>query len=88
METAGKCRFCGCTELEPCTLSTGDPCIWYDAGRECCTNPNCIREHERERRMAKAFRPRPRYAGWGYGAIVEDMRRRARARRGAARKQR
>ena len=85
--TPGVCRHCGCDELHACMLATGDPCCWTDSERTVCSQPSCLRA---EKYRLAALRKKPgdggrkhgdRYAGWGYGAIVEDMRRRGRARR-------
>ena len=55
---SGKCRVCGCTELNPCIFAD-DPypqlrdafnlnaeaeltCAWMDAERTLCTNVRCI----------------------------------------------
>jgi len=73
---SGTCRHCGCTEDNACTLPTNDPCCWVTGDRTVCSNPACIKaEAQRVEGIAKARRP---YAGWGYGAIVADLRRKAR----------
>lgn len=81
----GVCRYCGCTEANACMLCTGDPCSWYDKDRTACNAPGCIRQYEADRRAAAAERraaiPKSLYAGWGFGAVIEDMRRKARRRR-------
>ncbi|HEV2133763.1 MAG TPA: hypothetical protein VGR47_05825 [Terracidiphilus sp.] len=74
---AGVCRFCGCDDLHPARLANGDACGWIDATRTVCSHPCCMREWERKRAAMEA-RPRSRYSGWGYGAIVDDLRKRAR----------
>jgi hypothetical protein len=38
----GACRYCGCTESNPCTTETGEPCAWFDNDRTVCTAPGCI----------------------------------------------
>ena len=81
----GTCRHCGCTEDNACILPSGDPCCWLDAGRTVCSRSDCILQ---EKARVKALMPQTRglYAGWGYGAIVDDLRRRRRkARRGKRR---
>jgi hypothetical protein len=44
---SGKCRVCGCTELQPCVaqLAPGQPlitCCWLDPGRTLCSNFRCV----------------------------------------------
>ena len=48
----GRCRYCGCDESNPCRLSTGDACAWFNQGRNVCTQSSCIRRYEQERRDA------------------------------------
>lgn len=50
---SGTCRFCGCTEANPCNLRTGDNCCWVDSDRTVCSRPSCI--HAEMMRM-KNFR--------------------------------
>jgi hypothetical protein len=40
--TAGHCRVCGCTELEPCDLGAGFHCWWVDAPHTLCSSPRCL----------------------------------------------
>jgi hypothetical protein len=51
----GKCRHCGCTEDNACTLGNGDPCCWADNQCTVCSNPACLRQES----ARKAFAPRP-----------------------------
>ena len=37
-----RCSVCGCSEDDPCRLSTGDACTWWDAARSICSKPSCI----------------------------------------------
>jgi hypothetical protein len=44
---AGKCRVCGCTELNPCMSRGGDgepieTCAWLDFDHTLCTNLRCV----------------------------------------------
>ena len=39
---SGRCRVCGCTELQPCLLEDELPCAWLDLERTLCTNPRCV----------------------------------------------
>ena len=85
MPIPGACRHCGCTEEDPCTLENGDHCGRYR--EDVCSNRACItREEARvaaERQDAMKANP---YRNWGYGAIVQDLRRkRRRGRRGKGR---
>lgn len=60
---SGVCRFCRCTESNPCsTPPCGEPCAWVDANRTVCSNPSCLRawgdlkrraDFERKRRLRK-----------------------------------
>jgi hypothetical protein len=43
----GKCRVCGCSELQPCLLDSepGTPigfCHWMDRAKTLCSNVDCI----------------------------------------------
>jgi hypothetical protein len=43
----GRCRVCGCTEINACVLERTDgyralTCAWSDAERTLCTNPDCL----------------------------------------------
>ena len=88
----GVCRYCRCTEDRACRIppyGSDDTCAWMpDTMRTVCSNPQCIRAWERERKKAKAAeiaaaqRARrkygDRYIGWGYGQIIADLRKRDR----------
>ena len=85
----GTCRYCRCTDATPCSVppyNEGDHCGWI-AGtvQTVCSSPSCLKAWIREQEAAKAAReaarPRSRFAGWGYGAIAEELRREARMRR-------
>lgn len=44
---SGKCRVCGCTELNPCLSAGGDgnpveACAWIDFDHTLCSNLRCI----------------------------------------------
>ena len=75
---AGVCRYCSCTEENACMLAHGEPCGWIDKSRTVCNSPRCIIAEENRR---KAARPRSRFAGMGFGLIVETLRREERRRR-------
>lgn len=41
----GICRFCHCTEDDPCFLQVDDEmttCSWFDSAQTVCSNPRCI----------------------------------------------
>lgn len=45
--TQGKCRVCGCSNLNPCFLGGGngapiETCSWLDADHTLCSNLECI----------------------------------------------
>ena len=93
--TAGKCRYCGCTEDRPCAVppyGADDTCAWVPGtGQTVCTRSSCQTAWAREQKRAQAAAERQaretkrkhgtRYVGMGYGAIVADMRKRERQRR-------
>jgi hypothetical protein len=54
----GECRYCHCTEVDPCTLSDGDTCSWANRERNVCTGDKCMRAYLAAGRKAKANRPR------------------------------
>jgi hypothetical protein len=82
----GQCRYCGCTETEPCTqcMALHGECAWFNKERNCCAALGC-RRAELARRAANAP-AKSKYAGWGYGAIVEDLRKQKKPRRRSRRK--
>jgi hypothetical protein len=83
----GRCRYCGC-EGEACTLPNGDKCSWLSGGPgvegTVCNAPGCVRAEMTRRRTVNYERVKSKYSGWGYGAILEDLRKRRRKRRRAA----
>lgn len=42
------CRYCGCTENDACSLSTG-PCSWV--AEDLCSNPFCISARQAEKEV-------------------------------------
>lgn len=75
---AGVCQYCSC-HGEACTLANGEKCVWYDAGRTVCNAPGCVRA---ALARARANAPvKSKYAGWGFGAILEDLQKQRRGRR-------
>lgn len=81
--TPRTCRYCRC-HGETCTLPDGEKCAWSNADCTVCNAPGCLRAELARSRAVKPMRPRPKYAGWGYGAILEDLRKQRR--RGRRRK--
>ena len=60
--TPGKCRYCGCTEDNPCSVppyNEGDVCGWLSGTRRTvCNAPGCARRWGEECKAAKlAARP-------------------------------
>lgn len=77
----GVCRYCGC-HGESCRTRDGDLCFFTNANQTVCSAEACQRAEAERLRAAKAARdaakPASKYRGWGYGAIVADLRRKAR----------
>lgn len=75
----GTCRHCGCSEERPCWACRAhcDECTWADAERTVCSGPACVKA-ERDRLAALRGVKRSPYAGWGFGAICLEMRKRGR----------
>ena len=80
MIAPGICRHCGCREGERCRMHDGDECCFIDRTRTVCSSPQCVRA-ETVRKQSAAKEAKPKYSGWGYGAIVQDKRRQDRLRR-------
>lgn len=83
----GTCRHCGC-HGDQCMGRDGERCVWTDPARTVCSGDGCqlaelVRKRTAEAR-AKQKPARKKYAGWGYGAIVADLRKRARRKRRVA----
>lgn len=85
MIAPGVCRHCGCRDGDRCRLYDGDECCFVDRSRLVCSRPECVQAEGRRVKDAAA-QARPKYRGWGYGAIVAEKRREDAARRRAARK--
>jgi hypothetical protein len=64
-------------------LGHGETCWWMDNDRLVCSNPDCIKAEKARLARARAERPASKYKGWGYGAIVDDLRKQKRRRRAA-----
>lgn len=83
----GVCRHCGC-HGESCTLPDGDKCVWADSSRTVCNGASCVIAEAARVEKARVARPGgkhgERYVGWGYGAIVDDLRKRRRRKKRAA----
>jgi hypothetical protein len=50
----------------------GNKLSWHDASRTCCSKYACVRAHHNAVRNAK---PKPRFPGWGFGAIIDELKR-------------
>jgi hypothetical protein len=76
----GTCRYCGCTEEEPCSLcqATKGECAWYDQERTVCAGAGCVRAEKARLRSVSYELVKSKYAGWGYGAILKDLRKQRR----------
>lgn len=61
MTAAGVCKYCGCTEDNPCrTRPTGEPCV-VDEECNVCSGPDCLIRYNADRksetpRKVPAFR--------------------------------
>jgi hypothetical protein len=82
----GTCRFCGCTEDDPCSVppyGAGDTCAWLDA--ECTVCSNCAgawAAKERAEQAARiAARPKKLTSWQVHEQILEERRARRRASR-------
>ena len=51
----GQCKYCKCTEENPCGLPCGDTCGWITRQQNVCTAPSCARQYFAS---LKASRPR------------------------------
>lgn len=38
----GRCRVCGCTDLQACDLGAGFMCWWVDEYHTLCSAPRCL----------------------------------------------
>lgn len=52
MSVIRQCRFCACTEDDPCRVESGEDCILM-ADRGYCTNPRCIMAADLERKTVR-----------------------------------
>lgn len=41
-ENPGRCRFCGCTENDPCHIGRYLTCYWIDETKTVCSNLACV----------------------------------------------
>lgn len=78
--SAPACRFCRCTESDPCRIPGGDFCSWYVATRDVCTSPGCIIAYHAELRRKAAVRsPKKRTPGQIHALMMEEKRTKRRA---------
>ncbi len=49
-----RCEYCRCSpDVDPCKLSDGEECGWWDAPRTCCSGPQCVKARLAARRAGK-----------------------------------
>jgi hypothetical protein len=48
----GQCRYCKCTEDDPCKTPGGNECGWVTAKKDRCSAPGCLVAFDAERRRA------------------------------------
>lgn len=83
--SAGRCRFCRCTETDPCRIPGGDTCAWYVATRDVCTAPGCITAYHAELRRKHTKKRTP---GQIHALMMEEKRAKQRAYRARRKQQR
>jgi hypothetical protein len=89
--SAGQCRFCRCTEDDPCRVPGGDTCSWFDKSCTVCTGPACITAYfaEQRRLMAEGSRStRKRTPGQIHELMKEERNAKRRAARAKRKQQR
>jgi hypothetical protein len=70
------CRFCGATDA----IVDGNKFTWIGKDRTCCSRYSCQTQDQAEKRK-KARKPRSEFAGWGPGAVFEELDKRREAKR-------
>jgi hypothetical protein len=68
--TPGVCSYCHTTDEQ----IDGNKFCWHDASRTCCSRYACVKAHQAAERTRNA-KPKSRFAGWGFGAIIDEMKR-------------
>jgi hypothetical protein len=89
--SAGTCRFCHCTEADPCRIPGGDTCAWMDGTRTVCTAPACQNAYWAESRRKSsdaAAMFRKRSPAEIHELIKQEKRAKRRASRAKRRQQR
>lgn len=79
--SAGRCRFCGCTEDNTCRLPNSEPCGWLVRTQDVCNAPRCIRAWQAEqasKAAAEKLRTRRRTPAEIHQLILEERRARRR----------
>jgi hypothetical protein len=82
--SAGTCKFCHCTEDDPCRIYGGDTCGWNDGTRTVCTAPGCMNAYfaQQRRLMAQSRRStRKRTPGQIHALMKEERNAKQRASR-------
>jgi hypothetical protein len=89
VHATGRCRFCRCTEDNPCRVPGGDTCAWYLKTRDVCTAPACITAYhaQQARLVAQTSRTKKRTPGQIHALMLEEKRARRRAARAKRREQ-
>jgi hypothetical protein len=73
----GHCRYCGCSEEDPCSLCRRDHdgCAWHDRARTVCSAGPCSSQYENALAASRAAaRPRRRTSAEIYQLQVEERR--------------
>jgi len=73
----GVCRFCRCSEEDPCSFHRSEGPVWIAKARNCCNAPACIRarneEHAARMRMESEWKRKRTPAEIG-ALIAEEQR--------------
>ena len=85
--TSGRCRYCGCSESDPCSScrAVHDGCSWSDPDRTVCSAPACTKQWGVEKPPAVGRGKSVKRAPWE----IEELRKEERSQRrrhGRARK--
>jgi len=85
--TAGVCRYCGCTEENPCSVPPycdGDTCGWIGGtGRTVCTAPPCIMRWAEDSKAVKRASKKKRLTSADINDLICGRRRKKKKGRAA-----